>query len=309
MIVPENIRKTVAFIGPCKKNGDFVPLGSVFWLGGNHPYNTVSIDANGPQAMYAVTARHVIEKIRTMPVEELYLRVNTLEGTSELFRSGLSDWFFSPSDASIDIAIARIPILPTWDHQGLPYPIGIQKRHFDEFKIDLGEEVFVTGLFHHHHGTQRNIPIVRIGNLACLDEERIQTKRYGLMQGILIEARSIGGLSGSPVFLNLGASRSTAGVFTISSGNTFFLLGAIHGHFDVDATRIDDALPIEDERSSSAVNTGIAIVTPYHNIERVVREYEEQESRRIQRITNACTEVAVGGVEQVDGCLPRLGDA
>ncbi len=303
MIVPENIRKTVAFIGPRKTNGDFVPLGSVFWLGGNHPYDTVSIDPNGPQAIYAVTARHVIQKIRTLSVDELYLRVNTSQGTSELIRSDLTDWFSSLTDDTIDIAIARIPIMPDWDHHVLPYPIGIQKEHFGEHKIDLGDEVFVTGLFHHHHGSQRNLPIVRIGNLACLDEERIQTKRYGLMQGILIEARSIGGLSGSPVFLNLGYSRSTAAGFTISAGNTprFFFIGAIHGHFDVDVSRIDDALPVEDERSGSVVNTGIAIVTPYHNIERVIREYEDHEERRLQRITNACTEVAVGGTEHVDG--------
>ena len=35
-------------------------------------------------------------------------------------------------------------------------------------EVGLGDEVFITGHFTHHHGNRRNVPIVRIENLACI---------------------------------------------------------------------------------------------------------------------------------------------
>jgi hypothetical protein len=51
----------------------------------------------------------------------------------------------------------------------------------------------------HHTGDLKNVPIVRVGNLASYPSEQIQTRAFGRMEAYLIEARSIGGLSGSPV--------------------------------------------------------------------------------------------------------------
>ena len=86
----------------------------------------------------------------------------------------------------------------------------------------------------------RNIPIVRIGNLASLDEEKVQTEG-GPIDAYLIEARSLGGLSGSPVFLNLGTVRQIKRqvVGAESGAPIIFLLGLIHGHYDTQASTID----------------------------------------------------------------------
>ena len=43
------------------------------------------------------------------------------------------------------------------------------------------------------------MPILRMGNLAAYPQERVQVEGVE-MDAYLIEARSIGGLSGSPVF-------------------------------------------------------------------------------------------------------------
>jgi hypothetical protein len=88
-----------------------------------------------------------------------------------------------------------------------PYSGCITAEHMQEHEVAVGDEVFITGLFSQRHGTRRNIPIVRVGNLACMTEEKVSTNYFGDMDAILIEARSIGGLSGSPVFLNLGITR------------------------------------------------------------------------------------------------------
>jgi hypothetical protein len=101
------------------------------------------------------------------------------------------------------------------------------------------------GLFTRRIGSQRNIPIVRIGNVAALPEELIRT-RSGLMKAYLVEMRSIAGLSGSPVFVDLPSAQPMA----VSAGflhdtrikppdpeqiNWFQyrFLGLIHGHFDI----------------------------------------------------------------------------
>jgi hypothetical protein len=71
-----------------------------------------------------------------------------------------------------------------------------------------------------------------VGNLAALSEEKISIGSGKEIEGYLIEARSIGGLSGSPVFLNLGSVRSIGGQVKHALGipTRIFLLGLIHGH-------------------------------------------------------------------------------
>jgi hypothetical protein len=136
--------------------------------------------------------------------------------------------------------------------------------------VALGDEVFIVGLFRHRSGDLRNIPIVRVGNLCSVDEEKISTS-LGPMEAMLVEARSIGGLSGSPVFLHLGVTRYLQGQLKHSSGGPmFFLLGLIHGHFDAPTAEIDE-IAGDAGLSVERVNTGIAIVIP---IERVLEVLE-----------------------------------
>jgi hypothetical protein len=89
------------------------------------------------------------------------------------------------------------------------------------------------------------------------------------MDAYLIEARSIGGLSGSPVFLNLGVVRYIGNGIKHSTGGPIqLLLGLVHGHFDVHSSLTDDVLSDASQPlSAQRVNTGIAIVVP---IEKVV---------------------------------------
>jgi hypothetical protein len=64
--------------------------------------------------------------------------------------------------------------------------------------IGIGDEVFMVGLFRNHLGRDRNEPIIRVGNIAAMPTDPIRSQVYGDMRAILVEARSIGGLSGSP---------------------------------------------------------------------------------------------------------------
>ncbi len=269
MVVPEDVRKCVAFIGLQLANGSFRLAGSAFFLG------KIKEGADtGP--VFAVTAKHVIDNIRKTGVTDCVLRVNRKDGQAQWIKLPLSTWYVHQNDASIDIAIVPFGLPDLLDHLFVPYSMCADDRKLRESEVGLGDEVFVTGLFRHHHGSRRNIPIVRVGNLACMTEEKVATNEFGEIDAFLIEARSIGGLSGSPVFLNLGTSRVIKGTMMFGgSGPRFLFLGLVHGHYDVSSSEIDRVSDDEvNLNSKDSVNTGIAIVVPFSKIDSVISAFE-----------------------------------
>lgn len=148
----------------------------------------------------------------------------------------------------------------------------LNDQMYKEYNISLGDEVFIVGLFRHHVGSLKNIPIVRVGNLAALNEEKVVTPS-GERDAYLIEARSIGGLSGSPVFFNLGSVRAFGEDLKFLKKPIFILSGLIHGHYDVENLNEDNAN--EDSLTPEKINTGIAIVTPIHKVIETI-EYHAQ---------------------------------
>lgn len=148
---------------------------------------------------------------------------------------------------------------------------------FSEWEVGEGEEVFITGLFKHHYGENRNLPIVRVGNIAALPEEKIQCGGHK-RDAYLIEARSIGGLSGSPVFLNPDLIRNIGNEIKINQERLPLLIGLIHGHYDSNLSEVDNIS--EDTNSTEKINAGIAIVTP---ISKLIEIFEQDKVKEIER--------------------------
>ena len=124
--------------------------------------------------------------------------------------------------------------------------------------IGPGDELFIIGHFRYHTGQYKNIPVVRVGNIAACPSEPLKTKS-GPMKGYLIEARSIGGLSGSPVFTNLNPFRPIDGAIKLEAKTTkqHYLLGVMRGHYDEGREEFkNSSVDVE------GVNVGIGIVTP-----------------------------------------------
>jgi hypothetical protein len=264
MKIPDEIRKTVGFITYENKiSGEITPVGTSFFLG----HNPGEGKTTSPK-VYAVTARHVVDEMRKKGVKELILRLNSKGGLLNVYVS-IDKWFVHPSDRSIDVAIHEMGIPANADHLVLPFNLCVSEKVLREQEVELGDEVFISGLFQHHFGAGRNLPIIRVGNLAAMNEERIETKDFGEMDGYLIEARSIGGLSGSPVFLNLGVIRIIGGKTKFVNSAKIFLLGLIHGHYDVGLNGGNE----------ESVNAGIAIVVPIQSVMSVIEEYEKRESK------------------------------
>ena len=271
MIIHDEIRKCVVFIGYRLADGTMRMAGSAFFLGKDGEEGKAS-------NVFLVTARHVIDGIRRLGLTDVFIRANTTAGESAWVKCQSNDWLFHPDDTSTDIALLRTGIPAQLDHIVFPHSLCATAEVLKNNAVGLGDEVFVVGLFRHHHGNRRNIPIVRVGNLAAMAEEKVSTRDFGLVEAYLIEARSIGGLSGSPVFLNLGVVRYIDGqVKHAQGGPMFFLLGLIHGHYDVPASTIDECQPDgSDTLSTERINTGMAIVVPMHKIFEAVAAHTPQ---------------------------------
>jgi hypothetical protein len=231
---------------------------------------------------YFVTAKHVIDGIKELGIKTVLLRMNMKSGNAEWVPTDLKDWVFPP-DKSVDVAVLPYAMKSDVDHEAFPIYFTLDDQFKEQFKVGVGNDVFVTGLFHPHKGQKNNIPIVRVGNIAAMPAERIATKKFGLIEAYLIEARSISGLSGSPVFLSLGISRSSGG-FHVGEFNKVFLLGIVHGHFDAPKGGTPDAVSVEDA-ADEKLNVGIAIVVPFEKVLETISQPQitEQEDALIKK--------------------------
>lgn len=248
MKIDDSIRKCVGYIA----------------IGDSHPYKPIGTcffvaRVDRPVNSFAVTARHVIDGAVASGCREVLIRLNSKKGGLMLYRCPIDRWI-GHEDPTVDLVVYSMSLGNDADHVFISSGSIVDEGVIEEFSLGIGQEVFVTGLFIHHHGQRRNIPIVRVGNIAAMNEELIQTKVY-LRDALLIECRSIGGLSGSPVFVPIGPQiflPGTAKSPIRPPGN--YLLGVIHGHFDHLDSTVD--FVNEDGSNGSKVNTGIAIVTP-----------------------------------------------
>jgi hypothetical protein len=252
MRVPDPILASAVFL--CvKKDGVMTPAGTGFVL---------EVDSAWPDATwhhrYLVTARHCIENAKRYGA--LYLRVNPLgEGDPVLIKLP-SAWEYH-RDETNDVAVLPYPGPPIHEVMLIERDALATWDVVAEKSIGIGEDLLVVGLFARHHGETRNHPIVRTGSIAAMPYEQIRDPHSGLgFHAYLAEVRSIGGLSGSPVWAVLFPSRMLIKPQGAVSTNElrFYLLGLIRGHWEKEEEWLSDF----GETETESLNTGIAMVTP-----------------------------------------------
>jgi hypothetical protein len=248
MDIPTRITKCVVFIGYKPESGDEVLAGTGFMLFRR---------TQNSNAVYIATARHVIDKIKDTGLDRILLRLNTKSHGAIWLETPLKDWRTHPDGITVDVAVTDFAWNEEWDHE--PYPVAEEtwatQEIIREYEIGVGTDVMITGLFHPHHGNQNNIPIVRVGTIAGMPIETVATN-IGSIDAYLIDTRSIRGLSGSPVFVALGTTRTVSGLPN-RQFQRFFLLGLVHGHFQLE---------------NEELNLGIQIVVPVGKIIPVIEQ-------------------------------------
>lgn len=260
MQIPPEILKCVAFLAYFN-GAEYEFIGTAFLVLRKSAINHV----------YLVTAKHSIENASFNGRSDIFLRFNEKNGGARWVKTEVPNWHTHPSDESADVAIHECPWDPQYDHLAYDVDSIRSRAQMKSMVLDVGTDVFVTGLFHPHHGRTRNIPIVRVGNIAAMPEEKVNTQRYGDIDAYLIEARSVGGLSGSPVFAYVDQSQTVLKGRGVLRGGGFSLMGLVHGHFDVPPTKLDDI---------AIVVTGDKILEVLNQPEILEKEKEKEEDAR-----------------------------
>ena len=108
-------------------------------------------------------------------------------------------WWYHPTDKeSVDVAAFGWDEPKGLDVVGVPSEMFLTDEIIQESNVGPGDEVFYPGLFSRHAGAEKNLPILRSGNIAMMPTEDLPDAKIGDYRGLidayLIEARSMGGL-------------------------------------------------------------------------------------------------------------------
>lgn len=289
MNIPDEIRKCVVFLG-YERQGQFVAAATGF---------VIAQEEHGMRLGFLVTAQHVVGGLLAKG-HDIWIRTNLKSGLCEQQPVPAQIWHYHPnSPQGSDVAAAMVNDWGDSDvhaiHINGPQGAVASKEVMNSLQIGLGAEIAIVGLFRSHFGAEHNVPIVRAGNIAAFQDEPIKTQYSGDIDAHLIEARSIGGLSGSPVFLTLppvrmlrvetGRPGHHRMQTTFTSGQGIFLLGLVHGHFDINNLNDD----VSEGGGVGGVNTGIGVVVPVEKIVETINEpvWAEERRRAITRLRDA----------------------
>jgi len=122
----------------------------------------------------------------------------------------------------------------------IPEEMFIKKEVVAGEMISPGDEAFFIGRYADHAGVAENTPTARFGSISQVNGEPVLQKRQAgirLQESILVEARSLSGYSGSPVFAYRGArfgqiTDAKHALLTVvpQVGMLLYLLGIDWGH-------------------------------------------------------------------------------
>jgi hypothetical protein len=265
-------RNMVGYVMATRWNEDVkdlekLPIGTIFF---------VRILDDGATFEYGVTCNHVIGPDADGTAPCLLLRVNRETGKFEDIPTGREEW---TSDPKSDIAVLPISLAAS-EYRRWSYPIAEDIR-WATIRPVPGDQVFLAGLFVGYPGELSVQALIRTGTIAREDavveirsdissDERHRTEAY------LIESRSWGGESGSPVFAYREKLRieSLPGGFrnqplppTVKSESRPELIGMLHGHFPV---------PF----GNTTTNSGVGIVIPVKKIYDMLLNNEKLRGQR-----------------------------
>ncbi len=292
--VPENIFKGVAFIGEVAGRDE---AGNAY--GDLHAtgFFVQVASTQFPQLRfpYVVTAKHVSEDLQD---REIYILVNDKQGGIAQLTNIGPQWWTHPTDLTADIAIRQVGSQKNVDFFAVRTKDFITSEQIKSEYVALGDEVFMTGLFSPAPGVKRNMPIIRHGNIAMFPEDQIQTA-LGFADVYLVEARSIGGLSGSPVFvrppLRYAIEMPAGSTAYFDAIGTFGLLGLMHGHWAIRENELNNP-QVEHDRKRG-VNLGIGIVVPATKILETINRPELTRLRRLGEMDMISKNVSVPGMD------------
>jgi hypothetical protein len=271
MRVSDRVLKCAVYLGR-KESGTFVPEGTGF---------VVRLTQGQVQFQYIVTAMHVLNG----KPETIFVRVNKVGGGFDDLQVPRGWYYHEDHSRLVDIAAAPILLHPT-----MYDIIGVDLKDFcdDQFLLDrdvgVGDELFYPGMFMPHRGVGRNHPVMRFGALAAMPVEPVRTKS-GPIKAYLMEGRSIGGHSGSPVFINFLVPRTYYADRVVrlphpQQAQGYRLLGLIRGYLRAkdSGEYVTGEDPLEQDLWT---NSGISTIIPAQEIYETLMQDELKDQRNV----------------------------
>lgn len=259
-----------------------LPIGTAFIVG--HPHPTIQ-NAFIP---LVVTAKHVIEG-----GDRILGRYSTVGGNStalvEYDLAGLknSNDYWEHPDKGVDIAVFRTQHFEATQYTPIPLDLIATKESFKSESIKQTDRIIFPSLLVNFMGSARNYPVIRDGTIALIPGEKVPLRFQSgdvvvqtQQEIILIDATSVPGASGSPIFLWPGP-RIKANAFAVG-GTRPLLLGIMHGFYPA-APRELIQVETSEARQMYAENSGIAIVFPSWRLREILELAQLKE--RIEKIT------------------------
>jgi len=273
MRVPNEVLKCVCFLCVKSVSGQGIEQYS---YGGTGFFVGIQSDKHKDLTyVYLITAKHCIQKAEGKG--GLYLRLNTKDGKSKVI-TAQREWFYSNNVASDVAVLPWAPSNEVFDYLLIRKRMCATDELINREGIGLGDDLVITGLFTAKYGVERNTPIVRIGSIAAMPTEKLEDEYTGLYyQAYIAEVRSIGGLSGSPVFVLKRYSEHRGDELVMNE--RAFLLGLVRGHWDY--KQRDSAIDYVSEELKD-VNMGMAIITPIQDAIEIIDGEELVNDRRKQ---------------------------
>jgi hypothetical protein len=176
----------------------------------------MDVECEGMSFLYVVTCRHVVRptvSVRDLApnTEPIWIRINR-EGDKppKTIETKRSDWLY-PTNRRIDVCVYPFDLAKHNPDNDLEvvhlssspeHHLIFREEQQRRWGLTLGDEVFMPSCFVGRVGDRKNIPVLRIGSIAAKPDEPIAGVSHQ-NPAYLIETRSLGGVSGSPVFLHL----------------------------------------------------------------------------------------------------------
>ena len=250
--------------------------------------------------LFAVSNKHVVADFGASVI-----RLNKTDGGVDIFELEPHEWYFTNKQdlaivpLKIDLAKHRVKAVPSSDFL-TPDAIGA-------YDIGPGDEVFMIGRFVRHDGRLINSPSVRFGNLSMM-VDNIDHPFLGMQESFAVEMRSMGGYSGSPVYVYPSEWNMNRGSHQIGN-QRLFLLGVDWGHI-VDHSEVREKTVATEMQATAATrkisyiaaNTGMNGVIPAWRLAEMIKKnpwtpaIEAEETRLATEETSAKSGVSLDTV-------------
>lgn len=230
---------------------------------------------------YAITNKHVVLEAQTP-----FLRINTLDLKTDIIETKQSDWIFHPDGD--DVAV--YPISLSWkfhDYGLIVNNTFITQEMIWKYNIGPGDGTIMVGRFIGHDGRQRNTPTVKTGVISMMPLEPVVLPSGIKQDAFLVETRSLGGYSGSPVIVRIPWWELRPDKELIEGKEYHWLLGIDCGHVPIYEDIVDaGGKKLPDLKAKS--NSGMMTVIPTWKIQEILdlKELIVQRQEKEEQLEN-----------------------